>query len=626
MQLFARAGFNIYVSSRSYFPAIDDPEIECMLIRAQEMARYVSDGVLDAGLTGQDWIAEHEAGDGRTGVLESIADLVYAKQSFGKVRWVLAAPEDSPIRSAQDLEGKTIATELVRATRAYFERQRVNVQRRVLVGRHRSEAADARRRDRRGDRNRLVAARQPPAHHRHGDGIEHAAHRQPRRRWPIAWKRTKLENIALLLKAAIEAQGRVGLMLNVRRADLDGVLALLPALQRPTISALSDDEWVAVNTIIEERTVRDLIPRLEGGAGAGHRRVSAEQDRAVRARTGWSRRGRSWRGRTGRITMRIVEASDSRAIGRLLGAGASRRPRFRAPRRRRSSTRCGAAAIARSRASRGGSTALAAPLEVPPDEMRAQAATRRAGGAARDRAGGAQHRARRVQADPAACRPRRRAGRRRSSSASSRSRGSAATCPGGRFPLPSSLLMTAVPARVAGVREIDRRCPRPEPAVMAAALEAGVTRLFRIGGAHAIAALAYGTGSVPRVDKIVGPGNRYVAAAKAIVARRLRDRLLRRPDRDRRSSPAPGSRRGSPPISSRRPSTIPTRAPCSITWSRRSPTGAREVVDGEAAAATSSGARSRAHGAIVDRARRQTRRWRWRTASRRSTWSSIARR
>ena len=137
-----------------------------MLIRAQEMARYVSDGVLDAGLTGQDWIAEHEAGDGRTGVLTSIADLIYAKQSFGKVKWVLAAPEDSPFRSAKDLEGKTIATELVRATRAYFAKQQVNVEGRVLVGRDGSEAADARRRHRRGDRNRLVAAREPPPHPR----------------------------------------------------------------------------------------------------------------------------------------------------------------------------------------------------------------------------------------------------------------------------------------------------------------------------------------------------------------------------------------------------------------------------------------------------------------------------
>src|SRR6202163_2719808 len=120
IHLFARAGFNIYVSTRSYFPTIDDPEIECMLIRAQEMARYVSDGVLDAGLTGQDWIAEHELGDGTTGVLTSIADLIYAKQSFGKVRWVLAAPEDSSFRSVKDLEGKIIATELVATTKRYL--------------------------------------------------------------------------------------------------------------------------------------------------------------------------------------------------------------------------------------------------------------------------------------------------------------------------------------------------------------------------------------------------------------------------------------------------------------------------------------------------------------------------
>jgi ATP phosphoribosyltransferase len=127
IQLFARAGFNIYVSSRSYFPAIDDPEIECMLIRAQEMARYVSDGVLDAGLTGQDWIAEHELGDGTTGVLTSVADLVYAKRSFGRVRWVLAAPDGSPFTSPRDLAGRRVATELVRVTRDYFRRQQVDV-------------------------------------------------------------------------------------------------------------------------------------------------------------------------------------------------------------------------------------------------------------------------------------------------------------------------------------------------------------------------------------------------------------------------------------------------------------------------------------------------------------------
>jgi ATP phosphoribosyltransferase len=268
VQLFARAGFNIYVSSRSYFPAIDDPEIECMLIRAQEMARYVSDGVLDAGLTGHDWIAEHEAGDGRTGQLETIADLIYAKQSFGRVRWVLAAPEDSPIRTARDLEGKTVATELVRATRAYFSRHHVNANVEFSWGATEVKPpmlADAivevteTGSSLRANRLRIV------------DTVMESNTQLVANRTALAdaWKRTKLENLALLLKAAIEAQGRVGLMLNVRRDDLDGVLALLPALQRPTISSLSDADWVAVNTVIEERTVRDLIPRLKAARAEG---------------------------------------------------------------------------------------------------------------------------------------------------------------------------------------------------------------------------------------------------------------------------------------------------------------------------------------------------------------------
>ena len=268
IQLFARAGFNLYVSSRSYFPAIDDPEIECMLIRAQEMARYVSDGVLDAGLTGQDWIAEHEAGDGRTGVLTSLADLIYAKQSFGKVRWVLAAPEDSPIKSPKDLDGKTIATELVRVTRRYFERLGVRVHVEFSWGATEVKPpvlADA-----------IVEATETGSTLRANrlriidtvmlSNTQLIANRDA---LANAWKRTKLENVALLLRAAIEAQGRVGLMLNVRREDLAAVLALLPALQRPTISALSDEDWVAVNTIIEERTVRDLIPRLKVARAQG---------------------------------------------------------------------------------------------------------------------------------------------------------------------------------------------------------------------------------------------------------------------------------------------------------------------------------------------------------------------
>ncbi len=268
VQLFARAGFNIYVSERSYFPSIDDPEIECMLIRAQEIARYVSDGVLDAGLTGQDWIAEHEAGDGHTGVIESIADLIYAKQSFGKVRWVLAAPEDSTIASAKDLEGKTVATELVRVTRAYFERRGVNVKVEFSWGATEVKPpmlADAivevteTGSSLRAHRLRII------------DTLMESNTQLIANTTALgdAWKRTKLENLALLLKAAIEAQGRVGLMLNVRREDLAAVLALLPALQRPTISALSDEDWAAVNTIIEERTVRDLIPRLKAARAQG---------------------------------------------------------------------------------------------------------------------------------------------------------------------------------------------------------------------------------------------------------------------------------------------------------------------------------------------------------------------
>jgi ATP phosphoribosyltransferase len=269
IQLFARAGFNIYASARSYFPAIDDPEIDCMLIRAQEMARYVADGVLDAGLTGQDWIAEHAASNGSTtGGVTPLADLIYAKQSFGKVRWVLAVPEESRYQSARDLEGATIATELVRATQAYFARQGIQVNVEFSWGATEVKAprlADAivevteTGSSLRANRLRIIDTVLESNTQLIGNP---AALGDP-------WKRTKLENIALLLKAAIEAQGRVGIMLNVRREDLDAVLGLLPALQRPTISPLSDNEWVAINTIIEERTVRDLMPRLKAARAHG---------------------------------------------------------------------------------------------------------------------------------------------------------------------------------------------------------------------------------------------------------------------------------------------------------------------------------------------------------------------
>jgi ATP phosphoribosyltransferase len=266
--LFQRAGFSIYVSSRSYFPGIDDPEIECMLIRAQEMARYVADGVLDAGLTGQDWIAEHEAGNG-AGRVTPIVDLIYSKQSFGKVRWVLAAPEESRFHQPQDLEGCTVATELVRATQSYFERRGVNVNVEFSWGATEVKPpvlADA-----------IVEATETGSTLRANrlriiDTVMESNTQLIANSMAIAedsWKRRKVENIALLLQAAIHAQSRVGLMLNVPRADLETVLALLPALQRPTISPLSEDGWVAVNTIIEERTVRDLIPQLKAAGAQG---------------------------------------------------------------------------------------------------------------------------------------------------------------------------------------------------------------------------------------------------------------------------------------------------------------------------------------------------------------------
>jgi ATP phosphoribosyltransferase len=269
VQLFARAGFNIYASTRSYFPAIDDPEIDCMLIRAQEMARYVADGVLDAGLTGQDWIAEHAAANGQPNeAVVPLADLIYAKQSFGKVRWVLAVPEDSRYREPKDLEGGTIATELVRATQAYFERLGVKVNVEFSWGATEVKPpmlADAivevteTGSSLRANRLRII------------DTVMESNTQLIANAGALSdsWKRTKLENIALLLKAAIEAQGRVGIMLNVRTADLEAVLALLPALQQPTISPLSDPSWVALNTIIEERTVRDLIPRLKAARAQG---------------------------------------------------------------------------------------------------------------------------------------------------------------------------------------------------------------------------------------------------------------------------------------------------------------------------------------------------------------------
>ncbi len=262
IDLFRRAGYNITTSSRSYFPAIDDPAIECMLIRAQEMARYVEDGILDAGLTGRDWVAETEAN------VEAVADLVYAKQSFGKVRWVLAVPEASSFYSIRDLEGKIIATELVATTRRYLASHGVKAKVEFSWGATEVKPpvlADA-----------IVEVTETGSSLRANklkiidtvmeSNTQLIANRDS---WQDAWKRQKLEDMSMLLEGAINALGKVGLMLNVHKQDLERVLAVLPALKRPTISHLSDDEWLAVNTILDEATVRDIIPRLKQAGGQG---------------------------------------------------------------------------------------------------------------------------------------------------------------------------------------------------------------------------------------------------------------------------------------------------------------------------------------------------------------------
>ena len=262
VDLFRRAGFNITVSTRSYFPAIDDPEIECMLIRAQEMARYVEDGVLDAGLTGLDWIMETGA------TVHKVADLVYSKQSFGKVRWVLAAPENSAIQGVRDLEGKIIATELVGFTKQWLARHGVTAKVEFSWGATEVKPpvlADAivevteTGSSLRANKLRIVETLLE-------SNTQLIANVDS---WKDDFKRHKLEDIQMLLEGAINALGKVGLMLNVQKADLAAVLAVLPALKNPTISPLSTGDWLAVNTILDESTVRNIIPKLKKAGAQG---------------------------------------------------------------------------------------------------------------------------------------------------------------------------------------------------------------------------------------------------------------------------------------------------------------------------------------------------------------------
>ncbi len=260
--LMRRAGYHVSVAQRSYFPAIDDPEIECMLVRAQEMARYVEDGALDCGLTGHDWVLENKAD------VHEVCELVYAKQSFGTVRWVLAVPEASEIRTPADLEGKIVATELVGVTRRWLAKLGISARVEFSWGATEAklpELADAivevteTGSSLRANKLRIV------------ETVLTSSTRliANKRSWENPVKRRKVEDLVMLLQGAIAALDKVGLMLNVNGRALNAVLEVLPALRKPTVSPLSDSGWYAVNTILQEKVVREIIPRLKEAGAEG---------------------------------------------------------------------------------------------------------------------------------------------------------------------------------------------------------------------------------------------------------------------------------------------------------------------------------------------------------------------
>lgn len=263
-RMFKKAGFNLNLSSeRSYFPSIDDKEIEPVLLRAQEMSRYVADGALDCGITGNDWILENKSDCVR------ITDLAYAKQSLNKVRWVLAVPEASGIKSIKDLQGKRIATELVNATKDYFRKNKVNVEVEFSWGATEVKVSA-------GLVDAIVELTETGRSLKANKLIEIATICESttqfianKNSYKDKWKKDKMAQISLLLDGAIAAENKVGLKMNVRCRDLNKVLAVLPALKKPTISELSEKEWVAVETIIDERVVRVLVPGLKKAGAQG---------------------------------------------------------------------------------------------------------------------------------------------------------------------------------------------------------------------------------------------------------------------------------------------------------------------------------------------------------------------
>jgi ATP phosphoribosyltransferase len=262
LELFANAGFHFSVQSRSYFPSIDDDELEAILIRAQEMARYVAQGAFDAGLTGKDWIIETDSD-----VIE-VADLVYSKASMRPVRWVLAVPESSPIKSVKDLEGKHISTEVVNITKKYLAENGVNASVEFSWGATEvkpPELADAivevteTGSSLRANKLRIVETVLQ-------SNTKLIANKAA---WEDPWKREKIENMAMLLQGAINAQGKVGLKMNAPKAALDKIMEGIPALRQPTVSDLADKEWVALEVIVAEKIVRTLIPELKRAGAEG---------------------------------------------------------------------------------------------------------------------------------------------------------------------------------------------------------------------------------------------------------------------------------------------------------------------------------------------------------------------
>jgi ATP phosphoribosyltransferase len=262
LNLFRKAGYHITVHSRSYYPVIDDPEMEGLLIRAQEMAIYVGNGVLDVGLTGWDWVMEQGAD-----VVE-VANLSYAKAGRTPVRWVLAVPESSPIRAINDLEGKRISTELVHVTKKYLQERGINAEVVFSWGATEVKAPDL--------ADAIVELTETGSSLRANklrivETIMESTTRLIANKvaWKDEWKRRKMENLACLLESALVAEQKVGLKMNVKKTDLDKVVSILPAMHTPTISHLTDPDWLDVEVIMDEKVVRDLIPTLKRAGATG---------------------------------------------------------------------------------------------------------------------------------------------------------------------------------------------------------------------------------------------------------------------------------------------------------------------------------------------------------------------